>query len=160
MRIYLIGMPGSGKSTVGRNLSKALGVPFIDLDGMIEKEALMYVESIFESLGEPKFRELESQALDQITCDNCVISCGGGVVTVKKNKEKMDGITFYLDTDLEIIQTRLSQDYERPLLKTKSLEQIFDERYLKYQDFADVVVSNNLDVDQTVKVILKYLSTR
>jgi shikimate kinase len=57
-----------------------------------------------------------------------------------------------------VISNRLSNDYERPLLKQKSLEQIFDERYLKYQDFADVIVSNNVDIDETVKVIMNYLT--
>ena len=70
----------------------------------------------------------------------------------------MNGIKIYLDTDLDVISKRLSKDYERPLLKQKSLEQIFDERYLKYQDFADVIVSNNVDVDETVKVIMNYLT--
>lgn len=153
----MIGMPGSGKTTVGRNLAKALDYQFIDLDGMIEKDALMFIESIFESFGEKKFRELETKALEQIKGDQLVISCGGGVVTVKKNKALMDGLKIYLDTDIDVIRNRLSNDYERPLLKQKSLEQILDERYLKYQDFADVIVSNNVDVDETVKVILNYL---
>lgn len=157
MRIYMIGMPGSGKTTVGRNLAKALDYQFIDLDGMIEKDALMFIESIFESFGETKFRELETKALEQIKGDQLVISCGGGVVTVKNNKALMDGLKIYLDTDIDVIRNRLSNDYERPLLKQKSLEQILDERYLKYQDFADVIVSNNVDVDETVKVILNYL---
>lgn len=158
MRIYLIGMPGSGKSTVGRKLAKALDMAYIDLDGMIEKDALMFVESIFETLGEKKFRELETKALKEIEGESVVISCGGGVVTVKENKILMNGIKIYLDTDLDVISNRLSKDYERPLLKQKSLEQIFDERYLKYQDFADVIVSNNVDVDETVKVIMNYLT--
>ncbi|MBN2268818.1 MAG: shikimate kinase [Acholeplasmataceae bacterium] len=158
MRIYLIGMPGSGKSTVGRLLAKALNYQYIDLDGVIEKDALMFIPSIFETLGEVKFRKLETEALKSIEDENIVVSCGGGIVTVKENKAFMTGLKIYLDTDIEVIRNRLSNDYERPLLKEKSLDQIFDERFLKYQDFADVIVSNNVDIEETVKVILNYLA--
>jgi len=69
----------------------------------------------------------------------------------------MNGIKFYLDTDIDVIRKRLETDYQRPLLKSHSLEQLFDDRFMKYQDFADAIVSNNYDVETTVKVILNYL---
>jgi shikimate kinase len=72
----------------------------------------------------------------------------------------MDGLKIYLDTDLEVIKERLKNDYQRPLLQKTTLEQLFDERFLKYQDFADVIINNNVDVDQTVKVILNYLDKK
>lgn len=158
MKIYLIGMPGSGKTTIALKLAKALGYTYVDLDGMIEKDAHMFIEEIFEKYGEEKFRTLETQALKKCPSDqNLVIACGGGIVTKKENKALMDGVKFYLDTDIEIIKKRLEDDYQRPLLKKKTLEQLFDERYLKYQDFADAVVSNNYDIDQTVKVLINYM---
>jgi shikimate kinase len=150
-------MPGSGKTTVARNLAKALNYLYIDLDGWIERDAKMFIEEIFEKYGEDKFRELETEMLTKIPKNDCVVSCGGGIVTQKDNKALMTGITFYLDTDLEIIKERLETDYQRPLLKAKTLEQLFDERYLKYQDFADAIVSNNYNVDETVNVILNYM---
>jgi shikimate kinase len=157
MKIFLIGMPGSGKTTIARNLAKELSYDYIDLDGMIEKDAKMFIEFIFAQHGEKKFRELETHALTQINQDNVVVACGGGIVTNKENKLLMNGIKFYLDTDIDVIRKRLETDYQRPLLKSQSLEQLFDDRYLKYQDFADAVVSNNYDVEMTVKVILNYL---
>jgi shikimate kinase len=157
MKIYLLGMPGSGKTTIASKLAKELNYTYVDLDGWIEKDAKMFIEEIFERYGEQKFRELESNMLTQLPNDNIVVACGGGIIINKKNKSLMDGLKFYLDTDLEVIKDRLKTDYQRPLLKTKTLEDLFDERYLKYQDFADVVVSNNYDIEQTVKVIMNYM---
>jgi len=157
MKIFLIGMPGSGKSTVGRHLAKQLNLEFVDLDGYIEKEAKMFIEDIFEKYGEAKFRQLETEALEKLTDQPMVVSCGGGVVTNKHNKTLMKGITFYLDTDLDIIEDRLKTDYQRPLLKSKSLQNLLDERFLKYQDFADVIISNHKSVKDTVSDIIKHL---
>lgn len=157
MLIYLIGMPGSGKTTIARNLAKALSYTYLDLDGEIEKKAHMFIEEIFEKYGEDKFRALETEALHTIDQEDAVIACGGGIVTVKSNKSLMQGLKIYLDTDLDVITERLKEDYVRPLLRSKTLEQLYDERFLKYQDFADAIVSNNYDMDQTVKVILNYL---
>lgn len=157
MRIFIIGMPGSGKTTIARHLATALNYTYIDLDGWIERDSLMFVDEIFERYGEEKFRTLETKTLKELPKDNIVVATGGGIVIKKENKELMEGIKFFLDTDLDVIRKRLETDYQRPLLKTKSLEALFDERYLKYQDFADAVVNNNYDIDQTVKVILNYM---
>ena len=157
MRIFIIGMPGSGKTTIARHLASALNYTYIDLDGWIERDSLMFVDEIFDRYGEEKFRALETKMLKELPLDNIVVATGGGIVIKKENKALMDGITFFLDTDIDVIRKRLETDYQRPLLKTKSLEQLFDERYLKYQDFASAVVNNNYDIDQTVKVILNYI---
>ncbi len=158
MRIFLIGMPGSGKSTIARYLAKQLDYQFVDLDQNIEKDALMFIEEIFDKHGEKTFRELETSALKRVAKTDCmVVACGGGIVINKDNKALMNGLTVYLDTDLEVIKKRLETDYQRPLLLKKTLEQLFDERYLKYQDFADVVVNNNVDIEETVKVMINYI---
>lgn len=158
MRLFLIGMPGSGKSTIARHLAKQLHYTLVDLDAMIEKDALMFIEEIIEKHGEKTFRKLETEALKQLPNDeNMVVACGGGIVIRKENKALMQGLTFYLDTDIEVIKQRLETDYQRPLLLKKTLEQLFDERYLKYQDFADVIVNNNHDIEQTVQVMMNYI---
>jgi len=144
-------MPGSGKTTVARHLAKAKNLTYIDLDGMIEKDAKMFIEDIFEKYGEQTFRSLETEALKRLPEDGAVIACGGGIVTVKGNQELMKGLTIYLDTDIDVIRERLKTDYVRPLLKQKSLETLYDERFLKYQDFADLIVSNQQSVEETVK---------
>ena len=156
-RIYLIGMPGSGKSTVGRLLAKQLNYQFIDLDGMIEKDALMFIDEIFEKYGEAKFRELETESLKKLPDVDLVISCGGGIVTKKENKALMTGLKIYLDTEIEIIRERLKEDYIRPLLQKKSLDTLYQERYIKYLDFSDLMISNDHSADKTVEMIMEHL---
>ncbi len=157
MNIYLIGMPGSGKTTIGKMLAKKLNIPFVDLDGLIEKNALMFIDDIFDKYGEAKFRELETESLKQLPPLDYVISCGGGIITKKENKELMKGLKVYIDTDIEIIRERLKHDYQRPLLKKKSLETIYQERYLKYVDFADLMVSNDRIPEDAVHLILNHI---
>lgn len=157
MNIYLIGMPGCGKTTIARHLAQTLNYTYIDLDGMIEKDALMFIDDIFEKYGEATFRKLETQALTRLPEGHHVISCGGGIVTQKQNKALMKGLKIYLDTDIEIIRKRLENDYQRPLLKKKSLDQLYNERYLQYVSFADVMISNDGSIEKTVERIIEHL---
>ena len=83
MNIYLIGMPGTGKTTIGKLLAKKLSYEFVDLDHQIEKDALMFIDEIFEQYGEKFFRELETKALKEVsTGTNKIISTGGGIVKI------------------------------------------------------------------------------
>lgn len=150
-------MPGSGKTTIGKKLAEKLAYPFIDLDAKIEKDALMFIDDIFEKYGEKTFRRLETESLMKVKEEDAVISCGGGIVTIKDNKAKMNGYKVYLNTELDIIKERLLDDVKRPLLRKKSLEQLYEERMLKYIDFADVIIANDHDVDKTVEAIMKHL---
>jgi shikimate kinase len=150
-------MPGCGKTTIARYLAKDLNYTYIDLDGMIEKDALMFIDDIFEKHGEETFRKLETKALMKLPEGDHVISCGGGIVTKKENKALMKGLKIYVDTDIEIIRVRLENDYQRPLLKKKSLDTLYNERYLKYVSFADVIISNDGTIQETVQKIMDHL---
>lgn len=160
MKIYLIGMPGSGKTTIGKKLAEKLNTNFVDLDDYIAKTNHMFVEDIINQYGEQIFREKETLALSELSNFEGVISTGGGVVTVKKNKAIMDGVKIYLDTPLETIKVRLENSFQRPLLKTQSLDDLYDKRFLKYQDFADVIVSNHDTVTSCVERILKAIEVK
>lgn len=157
MKVYLIGMPGSGKSTVGRSLAKKLDLPFYDLDGLVEKEALMFTNELIEKYGIDKFRELETKVLTNLNFNEGIVACGGGVVENKANKEAMDGIVIFLDVNNDLIEKRLENDYERPLLKTYTIEELYTKRFLLYQHFATKNVSNEKTVEKTVDAIITLL---
>ncbi|MBE6137622.1 MAG: shikimate kinase [Erysipelotrichaceae bacterium] len=158
MRLFLIGMPGCGKSTLGKCLAEKLGYEYIDMDNYIEKEACMFVDEIFEAYGEDFFRALEKNALkDFDTMDNVVIATGGGVIKDKSNKKLMNGKCIYLYADIDSIKNRLlSSEVVRPLLQTKTVEELYNERKELYEYFKDIKV-DNYNIDAAVKEIMEAL---
>ena len=158
MNIYLIGMPCSGKSTLGIKLAKELNYEFIDMDSYIEKEAGMFIDEMFELYGEKYFRSLETNVLLELSKkDNLVISTGGGIIKNKLHKEYMkNGKCIYLDVPIEILKERLEKSYERPLLKTKSFEELYNERKDLYDYFMDFKVDNT-NLENAISIILEKL---
>ena len=156
MRIYLIGMPGCGKSTLGKVLAKQLNYDFIDMDQYIERQACMFIDEIFDAYGEEYFRALESNILKEFqNLDNIVVATGGGVIKNKQNKEFLQGICVYLSSDLNDIRLRLQQsEIVRPLLKTKSVEELYQERKDLYEYFADITVENK-NIEDTIAKIME-----
>ena len=154
MKIYLIGMPGCGKSTLGLKLAEKLKYEFIDMDNYIEKKACMFIDEIFEAYGEKYFRELETNILKEfMDLDNVIISTGGGIIKNKAHKELMNGLCVYLDVPLEELEIRLNKsNVVRPLLQTKTVYQLFEERKDLYDFFADVKVDNR-NIDLAIKKI-------
>lgn len=159
MRIYLIGMPGVGKSSVGIKLSEKMNYEFVDLDTYIEKKAMMFIDEIFLNYGEKYFRSLESNSLEELkNNDNVIISTGGGIIINKDNKKLMDGVVIYLSANLMDLNNRIaSSNIDRPLLKTKSLSDLYEERKELYDYFKDYEIINN-DLDETVERIIKIIN--
>ena len=144
MIVYLVGMPGSGKSTVGAELAGRYGVPFVDLDVEIERETGMTVTEIFADRGEPGFRALEAPALVKAsTQDPSVVACGGGVVLEPANRIALrnTGICVYLDVPLEELKRRVTPATDRPLIRAEEdLERLLEARGPLYREFAAHVV--------------------
>ena len=145
MNYFLIGMPGCGKSKTAKYLQAEKGCAIIDLDKYIEEKTGIDIPSIFASYGESYFRSLETKMLKLINdeFDNVVVSCGGGVVVNPLNKEVMKkGITIFLNANIETLKSHLeNSSTSRPLLKVKTIEELYNERISLYQEFADYTIN-------------------
>ena len=155
--IYLIGMPGCGKSTIGRILSRSLGMAHIDADGFLEQKFGMSIPHIFETKGEDAFRQMETEALTELACkNNIIVSTGGGVVTRTHNKEimKKSGTVVFIDSAPDTILGN-SNLGGRPLLKDKSrIFELYNARIDLYRDFADITADNNGLIETVVNTII------
>ncbi|ASK63209.1 shikimate kinase [Virgibacillus phasianinus] len=145
--IFLIGFMGSGKSSVGKQLSEGLNCDYIDTDTIIETTHNKTIPEIFAREGEASFRKYESNALHNIPTENCVVSTGGGIVERSSNIDQMveTGIIVYLETDFRTIDKRLQFDTSRPLWRKNKDEkkQLYDRRIHLYQSCAAITVSTD-----------------
>lgn len=153
MKIYLIGMPGVGKTTIGVLLAQKLHLSFVDLDKYIELKNKKTIPELF-SRGEDYFRDCETKALASLAKrKNIIISTGGGIICRSNNYGLMQGKKILLSLDLKELNSRCQKNLNRPLLATSSLEKLFKEREKKYYSFADFIVENT-KVDATIKQIM------
>ena len=141
----IIGMPGSGKSSIGRIVAKKTGLKFIDIDELIVKRH-GNIADIFENEGENKFREYETKALsDAADNRNTIISAGGGIIERGENLNILkNNIVIFIDRDIKNIYSTLDSD-SRPLLKDKeeALLSLYKRRSRKYITAMDYKVDNN-----------------
>lgn len=155
--IVLIGFMASGKSSVGRLLAQKTDRFFIDSDNLIESFLNKKISDIFEINKEEYFRQKEQHCLDWMirSLKNSVISTGGGMPIYSSGIKNLGKVVF-LNADFEVIKKRLENDKEsnRPLTKDLSLTKaIYDQRVLKYNSLADIVV----DANQTLEDILNQI---
>lgn len=154
--IVIIGMPGSGKTSLGKKLSEKLNYDFIDMDDYIEESSGRKIASMFEE-GEMVFREEEIKASrDLADSSRTVISTGGGIITQEASMEalKENGLILFLDRPLENIEKDIERD-SRPLLKDDKsrLEKLYEERINLYRLYADLTIENTLDEDSVVDLM-------
>ncbi len=164
--VILIGFMGCGKSSVGKALADAMGIPFVDTDGMIEEQAGRKINDIFREDGEEYFRELETSVLKQLLSaqERKVIAVGGGLPVREINREylKRLGTVVYLLAKVETLTGRLEGDNTRPMLRggelKKRIETLMDARGELYGEAADVCVeTDDKDFEQIVKEIMAYV---
>ncbi|NLU09763.1 MAG: shikimate kinase [Tepidanaerobacter acetatoxydans] len=160
--IVLIGMPGSGKTSIGRILAKKINMCFYDLDEYIERKSGKRITEIFAIYGERHFRTLESRAVKEISSKtNAVISTGGGVVLDSKNMHVLNkrGIIFFINRPVEDI----AHDIEissRPLLANDrdNIYRLYKDRYELYKKYSDFEILNDRGILEAVKQIIEILN--
>ena len=163
--ILFIGMPGSGKTTIGRGLAKSLGVSFYDLDEELVNQEGLSIREIFARQGEEAFRELESAILmTALKGEPSVIATGGGVIMRKSNRLAMkEGhLVIYLEASLELLYARLKEERDRPLLlgedRKRRIERLLAQRAAIYLKTADLILkvdglSDEAAVDRLCQMI-------
>jgi shikimate kinase len=145
--ILLVGLPGSGKSTVGRQLARRLQVPFVDSDHAIEARLGCSIREYFEREGEERFRDVEEAVIDELTLHHVgVLSTGGGSVLRPKNRENLRnrGQVIYLKSSPDELFRRLRHDMNRPLLQVADplsrLRDLFEMRDPLYRETAHFIL--------------------
>lgn len=165
--IVLVGLSGSGKTTIGNILSRLSSYSFVDTDEIIVKLQNRSINEIFAENGEEYFRELETQVTKDVSDKDCqIISTGGGVVLRDENLKnlKQNGVVFYLKTSVETLLKRLEGDTSRPLLKTddvkKKLENMLKIRNGLYEKADVVIETDKMSAEETAKEILRIYNER
>lgn len=155
--VWLIGMMGSGKTSVGRVLADRLELPFYDTDATVEANAGMAIREIFERFGEPRFRELETKAVQAIASqDDGIVSTGGGAVVDSSNVDAMraSGRTVLLDVDIDTLLARVGAASDRPMVSDDPelrLRDLAAVRESSYRHAADVIVDGVGSIDAVAR---------
>ncbi len=165
--ISLIGLPGSGKSTVGRQLARRLQLPFFDSDHVIEQQLGCSIREYFEREGEERFRDVEESVIAQLTqVGSGVLSTGGGVILRQANRLRLrqHGQVVYLNSSPDVLFRRLRHDVNRPLLQVADpLNRLRDMHTLRdplYRETAHFVVETGRpSVATLVGMIVKLLES-
>ena len=166
--VVMVGMMGAGKTAVGRALAQHLGVKFLDSDGEIERAANMSVQEIFARDGETFFREKEAQVIARLLkTHRGILSTGGGAFLAARNREAItqQGVSVWLDADLEVLWQRVKHKDTRPLLRTENpretLAGIYAQRVPIYA-LADLSVrsDSSVTIDEMAARVIAVLLTR
>ena len=166
--IFIIGMMGSWKSTIGKKLASSLDLQFIDTDDEIEEATEQTVAEIFEERGEAQFREMETAYfVEKSQQPGFVISTGGGIVVTEANRIALqnNGITIFLKASPETLSHRIKKTDKRPLLHGDDplfrLSKIWKERQKFYEELAHLTVeTDRLNPVQVLEIIIKKLEMK
>lgn len=162
-KIVLVGMPGCGKSTLGKLLAEKLNYNFYDMDDYIEKISESTIKDLF-SKGEENFRKWETKACEELSLKKrAVISSGGGVVTKSRNIDILnkDCIILFINRPIEQIISDLETE-NRPLLKdnTSRIYDLYNQRINLYKKAAHIEINNSGIINETIKIIINELKDK
>lgn len=163
MNITLIGMPGSGKSSVGRVLARRLGYPFLDVDPLItQRYGAQSLQQVLDRLGNEGFLDAEAEVIAALTCENTVLSPGGSAVLREKGARRLKelGPVVYLKLPYPVLERRLWNLSSRgvPLAPGQTLAELYSLREPFYEKYADVTVNADLPrPEDTAEEILRAL---
>ena len=163
--IFLIGLMGAGKTTIGRQIASELSLEFFDSDHEIENRTGVTITHIFDIEGENGFRKRETAMLDELTeKKGIVLATGGGAILKTENRQFLmsRGTTIYLYANIDTLLERTSKDRNRPLLQTEDpktkLEELLEIRDPLYRETADIIIDTGKDsVRLALKEILEKL---
>jgi shikimate kinase len=153
--IILIGMPGSGKTTMGEDLAKRLSYDFVDTDDLIQELEGNSLQDIIDTRGCDAFLKIEEDVICKLIRHNHVIATGGSAVYSQRamNSFKQNGIVVFLDVDLPELKERITDDYDnRGIVKrpNQSLEELYNERYALYKKYADITIDCSRMTDKEI----------
>lgn len=160
--LILIGMPASGKSTVGVILSKIIGYDFIDTDLLIQKSEHMTLSQIIEARGVDGFLEIENRVNASVQASRCVIATGGSAVYGREAMLHLReiGAVIYLQVDYEVIRKRLRNIRQRGVVlrEGQTLRELYEERCALYEKYADLIVREGSgEIEDVVARIIRTL---
>ncbi len=163
--IFLIGLMGAGKTTIGRQVANELSLDFFDSDHEIEKRTGVTITHIFDIEGEAGFRKRETAMLDELTDKKgIVLATGGGAILKPENRQFLmsRGTTIYLYANIETLLERTAKDRNRPLLQTEDpqakLKELYEIRDPLYRETADIIIDTGKDsIRLAIKEILEKL---
>jgi len=148
--LYLVGLPGAGKSTLGRQLARRLNKTFVDADAELERKLGVTIPTIFEIEGEASFRDREEAVLAELaTLSGVVLATGGGVVIRPANRERLkaNGTVIYLHAMPELLRERTRRSRHRPLLNAADpiarLAELYAARDALYREVASMIIESN-----------------
>ena len=163
--ICFIGLMGSGKSVIGKELASYYKLSFFDSDDEIEKSTGNKINQIFKNHGELYFRKIEEKVCEKLlTLENVVIALGGGSILSKKTRNliKMNSYSIYVEVDINILENRLKYSKKRPLLhnvnKKNKLNDLLSERLI-YYNMANLKIKNNFEKKNILNDIKLELNT-
>ena len=162
-RVVLVGLPGSGKTTIGKRLSNALSVGLVDTDQVLELRFSKPCGDLLTEVGEPEFRRLEAEAVAEALQTNGVVSLGGGAVTTESTRELLqDQWVVYLNVSIDEGVRRTSRSDARPLLRVKDprqkYQELFEQRSEWYEEVSNFMVHcDGKEPQRVVADILMFL---